>query len=245
MNDSTMDDWTRLSAFHDGELDPQATREMQARLDREPALRATLIEIAEISAQLRHLRPAPAPEAKLAPRRLAHRMRRGLALAASLALAGFVTVHLLGDPEAPPRDALAWHAEFASRAQPVSAHAALIAAAQESFGTLPDLTAAGLTLTDMAASSDAGGAYHFAGERGCQLTVLVGTDARLGVPTENVLVRQWHAGGLSYVAVAAGMDAERFASVGAYLETLTRQSGTLGTSVLAMRAATETATRCI
>ncbi len=89
-----MNDTGRLSAYLDGELDPEAVRELERRLAADPALRSERDRLREASAFLR-IRPAPDPgflvrhrerREALSPIRLWTWRQLGLRLTAAAAL---------------------------------------------------------------------------------------------------------------------------------------------------------------
>lgn len=247
MSNTDIDDWTTLSAYHDGELPAQAAADIAARLQHEPQLRAMLIEIETLSAGLKRLRPAlSGPGDTVVPLRQARNpvlYRRPLAIAASVAVAAVMAGYLVMASIGPGRDVAAWHAEFLTQGYDVTAAGDTVEVSATAFAQMPDLSAAGLALVDMRDGRGGVEAYHFAGQNACRLTVLVGPDLDLGAGTEDLMSRQWRAGKLGYVAVAARMDGARFATIVRYLENLTRQAST-GGDVLAMRAANDAAARC-
>ena len=75
------------------------------------------------------------------------------------------------------------------------------------------------------------------------MSVVTGPDVQLGELLPGGLAAEWRVSGRNFAVVANGMDPGRFNAVAIFLETLTRRDETEPT-VIAMRAATQGATRC-
>ncbi|WP_299844440.1 hypothetical protein [uncultured Jannaschia sp.] len=239
-DDDIDDDWTALSAYHDGELPAADARDLAARLEREPELRAMLGEIAAISTRLRSLRP----ESHVANAPRPPQRRRRLLVAASLAAAIALTSVLWTGATMHGADAVAWHATFLDRTYAAeAARSDLRAVGAFGTGAVPDLVPAGLVLVDREDGWGGVEAFHYAGAHGCRLSVVTGPDVRLGDAPDDGLAVEWRVSDRDFVVVAAGMDPGRFDAVVSFLETLTRRDET-GETVIAMRTATQGAARC-
>jgi len=242
MNDlDDMDDWTKLSAFHDNELPPELHAEVAARLRDEPQLRAMLDEISGMSSQLASMRPVLTTQDDVVVPMRRRWLRKPLAFAAAFAAAA-VFAGALFINQTPPDD-MVWHKNFLKQDYTIGAGDRTTDVAATGFVRLPDLGAAGLTLVDMRPRPQGGEAYHFAGQNSCRLTVIVGPQIDIAAD-EGSTIRRWRAGDLDYVAMASRMDGNRFESITDYLEKLTAHRAT-EQDVMAMRAANTSAARCV
>ena len=240
IDDDVDDDWTVLSAYHDGELPAADAEILTARLEREPDLRAMLNDIAAISTRLRTLRPEPYAASATTPLR----RWRGFLVAASLAACIALALVVWSAVTLPGADAVAWHATFLDRTYDGGAATSdMRAVAAFGTGAVPDLVPAGLVLVDQEVGRRGVEAFHYAGAHGCRLSVVTGPDVQLGEPLPGGLAVEWRVSGRNFGVVANGMDPGRFNAVAVFLETLTRRDETEPT-VIAMRAATQGATRC-
>lgn len=234
-------DWELLNAHHDGELAGAAAAELERRLSTEPALARLYAEIGDMSAALKPLRP-PLPAATQA----APRWRLPAAVAASLAvLAVGVGVYPSLDP-APVRSPMDWHRTFLDRNySPPSAERA--GRAVFDIGREPDLTAANLTLVDVATAGNGDRYFHYSGVNGCRLTLAALASAPPTAAEEaagDLQTHAWSVGGAHYSLFAKGMDQGKFAAISVFLEQTTRRDAEQGGTVVAMREATATALPC-
>lgn len=216
------DDLALVSAFHDGELDPPTTRRMRARLRDEPALRNALDEVREVSGALRALRPPQVAESVPAAG-LGTPLKAALAASVVLALALGIG-GLLYDGRTPaPATPVEWHSHFV--AQSYGADGVLRpAAATQWIGREPDLSAANLTLVDIANHTSGGVFLHYSGLNGCRLTFGThGAAPALPQPTSDFLAVGWAVGEVHFSVLAVGMDAGRFRAIAALLKQETRR----------------------
>jgi anti-sigma factor RsiW len=243
INGIAMDDWSKLSAYHDGELSDELRADVTARLRQDPEFRAMLVQIEALSSRLKSLRPATAALFDTGVPLRGTMLRSPLALITATTVAvvvsGAVFLGLTGQGQS----AASWHREFLTRNYAASAPDASIRVTAQGFSQLPDLSPAGLTLVAMRSGRDGVEAYHFAGQNSCRLTVLVGADIKPGETVGDLMLRTWKAGSLNYAAVAAKMDEDRFEVIVQYLEHLTQQDSSTK-DILAMRTANEAAVRC-
>ncbi|WP_299395660.1 anti-sigma factor [Pelagibius sp.] len=240
--------WEDLNAYVDGELPDERAAEVAAALGRDPQLAEQVAALHRMKGSVgRLVTDAPVDLPRVEARRPSW-LRGGLALAASLAL-----VTLIGSLwmflAAPPPAYAVWaeRALTSHRAWPAGPQASageaqrLQLAAQRELGPaafVPDLRAAGLTLSHLGAGPRADGreSLHlgYRGARGCRLSLFLlsgglgleealqdlgsldsgvgDSDARGHQPGAHEAVA-WQANGLSVLLLAEGMDPSRFAEV--------------------------------
>ncbi|MHA3980634.1 anti-sigma factor [Halovulum sp. GXIMD14794] len=235
------EDLMLVSAYHDGELDPDTAARLRARLGTESELRAALDGVAEISSALGGLRPETVETS--APVQLP--VRRGipwrpLALAASVAIAVGLGAWGLGERATSPETPLGWHRHFT--AQDYGGDG--LDATTRWMGQGPDLSSAELTLVDIG-RADAGALFlHYAGKNGCRLTF--GTHDVMPdlLGGEGLLTEIWSAGDLHYSLLAVGMDADRFAAISELLREETRGARPEEPLIAGVRDATQRAAPC-
>jgi hypothetical protein len=230
-----------LGAYHDGELDQHEVREVQERLTREPALVSALAQIREFSGALRALRP-PVP---VQPHHSGLLKRRFHQLAAAMiaiaVLAGGIFYLVVQDPARSPEQ---WHREFLTRNYTVPSGTAITPVSQW-LGREPDLSAANLTLVDVAIGREQEFYLHYSGENGCRLTFgSLPRKPELPEGNDRLLVEEWAAGGVYYSLLAVGMDRGKFAAVNKLLREWTRTKHLDQTVVAALREATSSALPC-
>lgn len=230
-----------LSAYHDGELALNERREMKRRLRREPALRAALADIAEVSGALQAMRPA------ISIPRAANRMRwrfgSGAAAAAiAVAIVGFglhAPENAIGD-----RTALEWHDNFLTRTYEPSEAPRIIPVAQW-ISQAPDLASANLRLVDFGGDATRGAFLHYAGQHGCRLTFGIHPALpEMPAPDLHLLSAGWATETAYYSLIADGMDAGKFNAIAHLLEEQTRERHPSDATVLALREATGNAAPC-
>ncbi|MSU88460.1 hypothetical protein GE300_02365 [Rhodobacteraceae bacterium 2CG4] len=246
MSDLTDRDWELVSAYHDGELAPEAARGIEARLAAEPALAAALAGVCEVSASLCAMRPLPAqpPAAATPPALRATANRRPLTwLAAGAIAAGLLVAVVVGTGQFAPETPLDAHLELAGQPFAVDRTdvATIAASASDDW---PDLSAANLVSVTRRAFGD-GTVAHYAGRNGCRLSYFRGTAALPGTAVRDAQSAVWAtADGLRHGIIATGMDTEKFAAISAYLQAVTRREAASG-MYAALETATEAATPCV
>lgn len=234
------DDFARISALHDGELDPAEETELRARLNDEPDLRSALEEVETISAALKSLRPKQAAGTVTASG--THRLRH-IAAAACLALAAGAL--FMDWRQAFPETALDWHEYFVSQSYILNGELQS-AAATEWIGSEPDLSAANLTLVDISNRGPSEAYMHYSGVNGCRLTFGI-HDAEPEVPHNEaaLLLAVWTMGERHYTVFALGMDRNRFEAIATLLKEKVRQQQPVQEHYAQVRDATKNAVPCV
>ena len=239
-------DWELVNAFHDGELGAAERRALETRLGQEPALKAALDSVREISGSLGALRPAlaethPATRASSPAKRNSQAARWwiGGAVAAGLALA-----IVLGSNQFTRETPYDIHRELAAESFGVDAANVRRAATVSGIG-IPDLAAANLAPVAFRTFED-GSVTHYAGANGCRLTYFRARDGLDAMPRpDGFLSASWTTSdGLHHEAIATGMDQTKFDAIAAYLDLVTRQE-TNGEVVAALSEATRAAGPCV
>lgn len=226
-------DWEKVSAYADGELDAAESAALEDRLSREPELAAALDELQGLKSELSALRPEPGTlldeSAAPAPRRWS-RLWIPAALAAGLALF-LLPMGLPGEDDW--KSAVAWHEDFAAREIVQDGTAGLSRTALDPAlqKGAPDLSASGLQLVSVETADPSDGlhmAAHYRGLRGCRLTLhATASDAgdTAAIPG-HFMHHRWQTNELRYTLLAQGMDEARFRAIARYSEHQTRsQSG--------------------
>ncbi|EKF41467.1 hypothetical protein NA8A_16486 [Nitratireductor indicus C115] len=246
MSKLTDEDFIRVNAFHDNEM-AEDHKAFSRRLEAEPALKAALAEIREVSTSLKALKPQPARHPSLSnDNRPAWHGWIGSTLVGSLA--GAVAIALLvGIPAnrqniLASESAVAIHESFSSQTF-VSHDEVFNTVAWEQIEQFPDLSAANLTLVALRELPH-GVAAHFAGREGCRLTVF---SSKRRVANDYfapaLQSAEWEVPGRFYRTFATDMDEGKFAAITAYLEQATRKTAQ-PTTVIALKNATARATSC-
>jgi len=225
-------DWERLNALADDALGREEARALQKRIDSDPALAAEFDRILMLKSSLRQLRPAvPEGTSDRTARRRAS--KRPLAVAAAIFLSLCIAVAasgaLLGRNGVDTPVEI--HKAFSDKTYILNSGGALTLSSGTGIGSLsaPDLTASNLTLVDVRTFRNDRGervAMHYRGRRGCRVTLIA--DA-LSMPAESDLagfdlVYRWTTSKTRFVLIADGMDAARFAAIGAFAEAASRLS---------------------
>ena len=237
---SESDDFILLNAYHDGELDDATCKLVRERLLAEPELRHMLDEIGEVSAALRDLRPSVEPLG---------RRGTGIAIlwkiaAACLILAISMSALLLGTAGSSEVSILDWHRKFVAQTyesegmlKPVSATRWIDEGA--------DLSAARLTLVDVAREKDGDIYLHYSGVSGCRLTFGAhDAEPAFKDAEDGFLIEKWQAGAQHYSLVAVGMDRKRFAAIATLLRERTERERVAEQLYASLRQATANAVPC-
>lgn len=220
-------DWERLNAFADGELAVADQREVAALLGASPPAAQALRGIIGLKEQLRALPigdAPPFPRSKSPPQR----RYRNLAAAAALVLVTGTALFALRPSDFPSGDqflatSLAAHERHADTVPTegvMHASSDPIASELARLGLLPAWRS----------TADAGEEHAgFTGARGCRLSLHVTTQLQPERPpgsseTPHALAR-WNTGGKSYLLIATGMPAARFAIMAGFLRDLTMHPG--------------------
>jgi hypothetical protein len=220
-------DWERLNAFADGELAVGDQREVAALLGASPPAAQALRGIIGLKEQLRALPTddaPPFPRAKAPPQR----RHRNLAAAVALALVASAALFALRPTGNPQEDrflaaslaAHERHADIAPVEGVMQASSDPIASELARLGLRPAWRSA------VAAGEEHAG---FTGARGCRLSLHVTAQLQPERPpgsseTPHALAR-WNADGKSYLLIATGMPAARFAIMAGFLRDLTVRPG--------------------
>jgi hypothetical protein len=229
-----------LSAFHDGELSPDAAGALEARLALEPALRDALDDIRTVSAALRPLRP----EQDVRPEKTNTRSWRTWSIAASLAFFLLTAASVFWVFSEPAITPLSQHREFLSRSYPANSVSEVQPVSWLVNGA-PDLSAANLRLVDFAAYEDDGMYFHYTGVNGCRLTVGVHRQTPPVPPiSATAMIHIWTMNQTYYSMIADRMDAGKFEAIRVLLELWTTPVGPDETTILALRDATSSAQPC-
>ena len=241
-------DYELANAFHDGELDRHAAAAFEKRVACEPALNEALKEISEVSRALGALRPSVAfdagRKAPCPPVSAGITVAR-LGLAASLVIGVLAGASLvLPDRAEPSPSALDRHRLFVAQDYPQFVTSPTTPATHW-IANVPDLSAARLTLVDVAGTLGKDFYFHYSGVNGCRLTFGIHADSPAVPPRQpDLLVRNWNAGNMHYSLFAVGMDRDRFDAVAAMLVRQTETGSPGDNSLLAVREATRTAVPC-
>jgi hypothetical protein len=244
----TDSDFELVNAFHDGELDSHAAAAFEERLAAEPALRAALEEVSEISRALGALRPitSDAPDNNATRSAVFGGLTVArMAVAASLTsvfLAG-ATLLLPGKSELSPTP-FDWHRLFVAQDYP-RAYTNHATPAAHWIGNVPDLSSASLKLVDAAGSVGEEFYFHYSGVNGCRLTFGIHLE-KPNVPADqpDLLVRNWSAREMHYSLFAVGMDRHRFEAIAKMLLQESETGSPGNDSLLAVREATRAAVPC-
>ncbi len=126
-----------------------------------------------------------------------------------------------------------------------SAEEVVITPVTQWIGRAPDLSAANLTLVDMATTGNGELYLHYSGVNGCRLTFGIyshkpGADTGAGSP----LVHTWSKGATYYSIVADGMDHGKFLAITKLLEEISGGKTKPDDTVIALREATKSALPC-
>lgn len=233
--------WERLNAYHDGELDRHEAAAFRTRLRKDPALRAALDEIEELSSALKPLHPAPPVMTGRNPD--VRRFVAGFIPAAAAAAAIIVGAVLYNGPD-PVKNPLDWHHTFASRSYPVT-QADSPTPVSQWIGNDLDLSSANLTLVDVVTLEGGDTYLHYTGVNGCRLTVgAFSTPPVLPAASDRVLVQAWSVGRMYYSALAEGMDRGKFTAISHLLEEQTEGKPEDGPALLAVLDAAKSAVPC-
>jgi anti-sigma factor RsiW len=231
-------DPAEISAYVDGELDPESAARLAYAAARDPAVAAEIAQLTKLKAAMADAVPEPSiadsatrgPDS--APVRPPLRARRGATVAAAglavALLAGLAGTALLPPPTPPgfAESAVAAHRAWSADV-PASGGGAerRLVAGGRSLVAAPDLSAAQLALrTAEALEFAAGNVLHFGyvGTRGCRLSLFVSLDAvpsaaKIDMP--GVRSAAWSKDGVAYLLIAEGMDETRFRTIAAALRT--------------------------
>ena len=235
------DDLSLVSAYLDGELDPETALGVRDRLDREPDLQEALAGFRELSEALSALRPAP-PDKQLLKNATSGKWKT--LVAASLVCLLFLGSLIVAGRMQPPETTLEWHQHFLSQNY-INEEKLKPVAITKWIGPDPDLSAANLTLVDVGQDNEGDVFLHYAGLNGCRLTF--GTHAKqpkLPRASLDILSAGWSTGELQYSLLAIGMDGARFRALTELLKEKTRRDDP-DTRLFAMvREKTQQATPC-
>lgn len=216
-------DWERLNAFADGELAIADQRDVAALLGASPPAAQALRGIVGLKEQLRALPMSdapPFPRTKTPPQR----RYRNLAAAAALVVVAGTALFALRPADSSSSD------RFMATSLAAHERHADIVPAEGVMQVSSDPIAselARLGLRPAWRSTIAEGEEHagFTGARGCRLSLHVTTQLQPehppgGSETPHGLAR-WNAEGKSYLLIATGMPAARFAIMAGFLRDLT------------------------
>jgi hypothetical protein len=218
-----------LSAYVDGELDPERAAEVMAAVARDPALARELSALTRLKAALGQ--SVAVPELEIARARPVRGRHYAIAACAALLIAvAAVALSFALFGGAPSAD-LAWaraaHRSWSGTAAAAGAAVPLpVAGAPAAFvpgAYVPDLAAAKLSVVHVGrARGPAGGAamvIGYRGTRGCKVSLIVTAGAgRFTRALEAVVLTPyrgfaWRAGRLDYLIVAEGMAQPRLALI--------------------------------
>jgi len=222
-------DWELLNAFADGELSTAQSAELTARLDTEPDLRLELDRLRHLKWQLSSLHPGDIGATSILKPRKSTRSRT---FAGAIAVVLLVIATGIGALLAWPPAQATWFDQAMSLHEQLSQMTfvvdeeyttRLVSSGETLEFRAPDLTASRLYLVDVVTSpSDEADAIamHYRGLNGCRLTVVAIPDAHAiyEPPVTEGSAYTWSFEGYDFAVIAQGMDAQRFASVAAYLE---------------------------
>lgn len=223
-------DWEILNAYADGELEPQDERELTARLNREPALRAALADIQKVKQATIALRAQQAAVKKpvVWPR----------AIAASLLAVGifFAGYQILDQKKTWPETLQVAHSELADKTYVIEADTPLPIVSSKIFSDFeaPDLTPSSLFLVDI--TTDLEGKdqelyLHYRGRHGCSLTLAAQPNVMSQEGGSEALSSEgqlftWTRKEVRFAVIAQGMDQARFESIAKYIRAVINESMT-------------------
>jgi len=245
-------DWELLNALADGALGREEVAVLRSRIEKDSSLAAEFNQILALKSSLRQLRPAPrANSSDCAGGRVASK-RYTMAAASIVLILCIAFVVAAATLQGTDEETVAEiHRAFSNETYILNSSRELILSSGAGIGALnvPDLTPSNLTLVDVRIfRNDAGErvAMHYRGRRGCRLTLIA--DA-LSMPTEGFingvdLVYEWSTSKAHFVLAANGMDAGRFAAIGAFAEAASRLSEEKEQMRIALRVRTAEAKPC-
>jgi anti-sigma factor RsiW len=228
-------DFETLSAYVDGELSAEEAAHVAEAAVADPDVARDLSRLHALKAAVARV----APETVVATVVVRPRMMGWPAIAAAAAAAFLTGAILVPRAQTPTSDD--------SAAFLVAAHDAWASGAAagepEAAPLQDDLTGVlapnGLVLSHSAPLAAPGSARHYAftGPRGCKLSLFVVDDTEPLVAPEgaasDLMVAYWNSGTASYLALARGMNAERFEIVVSALRNVTGRGSPDGTEKIA------------
>ncbi|MEM7663992.1 MAG: hypothetical protein AAF292_17250 [Pseudomonadota bacterium] len=247
MSALTDEDWEQLSAYHDGELQPDAERALRARIAREPALATALESLSDVSASLAVMRPAsPASingSTETRPK-AANSNRKPMKWVVGGAVAASLLVAIVfGAGQFRSDSPLDVHASLSAQAFSYD-QSAFVPAASSGSTDVPDLGGANLAPAVLRDFED-GTVAHYVGRNGCRLSYFRGAGPILMPSATWGQSTAWTTtDGLHHAIIATGMDAGKFDAIAAYLLTVTRRDAATEVHA-ALTIATETAAPCV
>lgn len=226
-------DFTTLSAYVDGELDPATSARVARLIATDPATARLVARLSELKQAVAQSAPevvvfrAPPPPPPiwrcLVP--AAAMVFLAMAVAGTVWWSGSTVPQLAQTASPPLTDQVARLHDLAAQdeAAPLPATAAM-----EYF--TPELRAAGLRLVSVRTGLEIEGRrahqVSYVGQRGCRLSLFefpgIAADDSFSVTTNKDLrSAAWVAGGIHYLMVARNMDETRFAVIAAALRSMT------------------------
>lgn len=223
-------DWDALNALADGALSREEALALRGRIDGDATLAAEYGRILALKSSLRRLRPVPKGGGN---DRMDRRptSKRLATIAASIVFCIAIALSAVLFERNGEETVAEIHKDFSDQTYILNGGSALTLSSGAGFGSFnaPDLSASNLTLVDVRTfRSDVGErvAMHYRGRRGCRVT-LIADSVSMPVeqnPTGSDLIYRWSTSMTRYVLIADGMDAMRFAAIGAFAEAASRLS---------------------
>lgn len=233
--------WDQLSAYVDGELEAGQAAGVAAAIAADPDLAASVATLTRLKATAAEAGPVwdEAAIAVLPPGRGKAVAWRPALIAASLVLAvGLGAAALImqqhngGSAPASLQAAVDLHRNWIT--EPASAVRPDRAAATAALTEIPDLSAAGLMLSHVAASAPLAGQgkgmlFGFRGPRGCRVSLWVSEapESFTPMPTlqdvDGLAAFIWRVGHKGYVLLTRDMDPQRFATLASAVARITRE----------------------
>lgn len=220
-------DWETLSAYVDGELEPQQAAEVARQIALRPDWASAVAALQDMKAQVIELGAAEADDAPAMKPVFSARIKKG-ALAAVVAVSALVIIATLaGRPtstQSPVELARAHHTAWLAEAPRLNAgQNDLVQPAALDLRIIPDLAEFGLAPVTAGPVElglpTAGQAIGYEGRRGCRLSLIILPPGANGAvplgqdPNSPLKVKRLQTGGADALIVASGMDPRRFALI--------------------------------
>ena len=253
----TESDFNYLNGLADGELSQAETEHWKQRVAADPQANIAYEKILSVKRKLAaHSNIETVAPAGVMPKArsmgiIALPIRMVAASAAIFVCVAGLWFVLHHTSKAQPTSMLAWHKQFSTHEYVVSQTAGplFVSLGQSADIPVPNLEPSKLYLVDTEVinrqESQKQALFHYRGLSGCRLTIWVKVEDQEFMAQGIANFRQWLVGNTRFGIIATGMDKARFASIAAYVESVTRQSKrTVEVTRLAMVDTYEKAERC-
>lgn len=230
-------DWELLNGYLDGELSPEDALEIERLLSSDEEMQSAYARLVDLKDTMRGLKPRS--EDRLAPDTTPRRMPlvwiSGIAASiAVIGLLGVLGIYWLNPAPTAEMLALEMHNTLSQKTYVLDERSPKLAVSNVRYGRLdiPDLTLSSLSLVDVLTTAISGKeviAMHYRGQHGCRLSLIgieqdpAGEKPEFSI-SDSVLKQSWQHNGFFFVALADGMDENRFRAITAYLVEETKGS---------------------